>query len=189
VYTIQLAQRSNIHPIIAVAGRAQDHVASMLDFSKGDAIVDYRQGDEAVVKGIRDALDGRKLEHAFDATVDHNSYINLSKVVDLEAGKITLVLPPKDDLTGLHKEIPESIHQSLTVVGDVHGPQADLGYLYSRYFTKGLEEGWFRAQNQEECPGGLDGVENALKKLKDGSASATKFIFKVADTPGVGNSN
>jgi NADPH2:quinone reductase len=35
--------------------------------------------------------------------------------------------------------------------------------LYTRYFTRGLEEGWFRGQRQEECPGRLEGVEGALK--------------------------
>ena len=93
-YAIQFAKHSNIHPIIAVAGKAQDHVRSMLDSSKGDAIVDYRNGDKAVVQDIRNALQGRKLLHAYDATAGSNSFVNLSKVVEHEGGKITLVLPP-----------------------------------------------------------------------------------------------
>ena len=63
---LQLAVRSNIHPLICVAGKAQDHVKSMIDTSKGDTIVDYRNGDEAVVQGIKDALKGQKLEYAYD---------------------------------------------------------------------------------------------------------------------------
>ena len=126
-YVIQLAQRSNIHPIIAAAGKAREHVANMLDTSKGDVIVDYRKGDDAVVQGIKDALKGQKLEHTFDATADQNSYVNLSKVLDLETGKITLLLPPKGTMSGKHKEIPESIDQSLTMVGDCQGAQADWG--------------------------------------------------------------
>lgn len=186
-YAIQLAKRSNIHPIIAVAGKAQAHVQSMLDPSLGDAIVDYRNGDEAVVQGIKDALQGRKLLHAFDATAVKSSVLNLTKVIDVEAGRITLVLGPGRDFGGRHADIPASVHQSLSNVFDVHGPQAELAYVYSRYFTRGLQEGWFRAQNQEVCAGGLEGVEDALKRLKDGSASATKFVFRIADTPGVGS--
>ena len=159
----------------------------MLDPSKGDIVIDYRAGAEAIVQGIESALQGQKLEHAYDATADHGSWTNICKVLDHETGRITLVLPPKDDLAGKHKDIPASIHQSNTNVSDVQGPQSDLGYLYSRYFTKGLEDGWFRGQRQEECPGGLEGVEGAFKRLKDGSASATKFVFKIADTPGVGS--
>jgi hypothetical protein len=48
--------------------------------------------------------------------------------------------------------------------------------MYSRYLTRGMAEGWFRPQKQEECPRGLEGVE--VKRLKDGSSSATKFVFK-----------
>jgi NADPH2:quinone reductase len=188
-YVIQLAKRSNIHPIIAVAGKAQEHVRSMLDPSRGDAVVDYRDGDDAVVQGIKDALQGRKVEHAYDATAGSNSFVNLSKVVDLENGKITLVLPPLHDLTAKHAEIPASIEQSQSNVFDVHGSQAELGYVYSKYFTRGLAEGWLQAQKQEECPGGLDGVEAALRTLKNGSSSATKFVFRIADTPGVSSSS
>jgi NADPH2:quinone reductase len=73
------------------------------------------------------------------------------------------VLPPATDLAVKHEDIPASMHQSMTNVSDVQGPQSDLGYLYTRYFTRGLEEGWFRGQRQEECPGRLEGVEGALK--------------------------
>ena len=186
-YAIKLAKRSNIHPIIAIAGRAQDHVTKLLDASKGDVVIDYREGNEAIVQGIKSALKGQKLQYAYDATAEHNSWVNICKVLDHETGKITLVLPPMDNIAGKHEDIPASIDQSMTVVGDVHGPQSDVGYLFSRYFTKGLEEGWFRGQKQEECPGGLEGIEGALKRLKDGSASATKFVFKIADTPGAGS--
>ena len=186
-YAIQLAKRSNIHPIIAIAGRVQDHVTSLLDVSQGDAIIDYRKGNEEIVQGIKAALKGQKLEYAYDATAGSNSWVNICKVLDHETGKITLVLPPMDDLGGKHKAISASIDQSMTVMGDVHGPQSDIGYFFSRYFIKGFEEGWFKGQRQEERPGGLEGIEGALKRLKDGSASAVKFVFKVADTPGAGS--
>ncbi|EAU38810.1 conserved hypothetical protein [Aspergillus terreus NIH2624] len=55
-YAIQLARRSNIHPIIAVAGRGIPFVEGLLDRSKGDSVIDYRQGDDAVISGIRAAL-------------------------------------------------------------------------------------------------------------------------------------
>jgi NADPH2:quinone reductase len=55
-YAIKLAQLSNIHPIIAVAGRGHKFVEELITRSKGDAIVDYRNGDESVVSGIKEAL-------------------------------------------------------------------------------------------------------------------------------------
>ena len=180
-YAIQLAQRSNIHPIIAVAGHAQQHVEGFIDRSKGDTIVDYRGGDGAVVQGIKDALKGQKLRHAFDAVSEKGSYQNLTKVLEPEGSKITLVLPGRD-----YSDIPENIEHSVTTVGSVHNESKDFGYVYSRYLSKGLEEGWFRPQPHEVVPGGLEGVQTALQNLKDGKASAVKYVFRIADTPGVG---
>lgn len=183
-YTIQFALKSNIHPLICVAGRASDHVEKIIDRSKGDTIVDYRNGDEAVVKGIKDALKGQKLEYAYDAVSEKNSYQNIGQVLDPKNGKITFVLPGKD-----YQGLPEGIEKTVTRVGDVHGNPDDLkefGYVYFRYISKGLAEGWFKAQPQEIVKGGLEGVEQALQNLKDGKASAVKYIFKIEDTPGSG---
>lgn len=178
-YAIQLAKRSNIHPLICVAGRGEKHVESMIDRSKGDTIVDYRKGDEAVVQGIKDALKGEKLSYCFDAVSEKNSYQNVSKILDPH-GKITLVLPGKE-----YEEIPKTVEKSTTRVGDVHGALKDFGYVYFRYVSKGLDEGWIKSQPQQVMKGGLEGVQEALQNLKDGKASAVKYIFKIADTPGV----
>lgn len=179
-YALQLALKSNIHPIICVAGRAASHVESFIDRSKGDTIVDYRKGDEAVVSGIKEALKGEDLHYAFDCVSEKGSYQNLSKVLKPQGSHITLVLPGKD-----YSEIPEGITTSTTMVGDVHGNLKDFGYVYFRYLTRGLEEGWFKPQPQEVVPGGLGGVQTALANLKEGNASAVKYVFKIADTEGV----
>lgn len=177
-YTLQLATRANIHPLICVAGRAQAHVEQFIDRFKGDTIIDYRKGDEAVSQGIKDALKGQKLEHAFDAVSDNNSYQNICKVLE-PAGKITLVLPGKD-----YSDIPKGVQWSTTNVGETHKNKKDLGFVYSRLFTRGLQEGWFKAQPQEIVPGGLGGIQSALERLKDGTASAVKYIFEVNKTEG-----
>lgn len=129
-YAIQLANRSNIHPLICISGKAQKHVEAMIDRSKGDTIIDYRNGDEAVVKGIKEALKGAKLYHAFDAVSEKGSYQNICQVLEPN-GKITLVLPGKD-----YKEIPETVQQTTTTVGSVHEELKDFGYVHSRYVRK-----------------------------------------------------
>jgi hypothetical protein len=188
-YVLQLALKSNLHPLICIAGRASAHVERLLDNSQGDAIVDYRQSNEDVAKGIRKALKGQKLEYAYDAVSEKESYHIISDVLDKTTGKITLVLPPK---TGWNTDYPpediaEGIQQSTTNVGAVHRDLKDLGYVYCRYFTRSLAEGWFKAQPQEVVPGGLGGVQNALQNLKDGKASAVKYVFKIGDTKGAGS--
>ena len=189
-YAIQLARRSNIHPLICVAGRAQEHVEKMIDRSKGDTVIDYRKGNEAVVQGIKDALNGQKLEYAYDAVSESEkgSVGNIAKVIDPKTGKSTFVLPPPGGgWTDRFPELPEGVHDSKTNVGSVHSDVKDLGYVYSRYFTRGLEEGWFRGQPTEVVPGGLGGVQKALEKLKNGSASAVKYVFRISETEGAGS--
>lgn len=154
-YTIQLALRSNIHPLICVAGKARAHVEKLLDPSKGDTIVDYRDGDEACVAGLKKALNGQKLEYAYDAVSEKGSVANIAKVLDPNSGKITFVLPFKK----YDEELPAGVEHTITRVGDVHGTPDDLwefGFVYSRYIAKGLAEGWFKPQPQEVMPGGLE---------------------------------
>ena len=180
-YAVQLATKSGIHPLICVAGKGIPFVEGMIDKAKGDTIVDYRQGDEAVVEGIRKAVpQGQVLMYAFDAVSEKGSYQNISKVLSPQGGKIALVLPGKD-----YSEIPKGIQQSQTRVGSVHAEDKDFGFAWFRLFGRALQEGWLKPHPQEVIPGGLDGVETGLRNLKEGKASAVKYIFRIADTPGV----
>ncbi|KAK3055424.1 hypothetical protein LTR09_003344 [Extremus antarcticus] len=184
-YALQFALKSNIHPLICVAGRAAAHIEPLLDQSKGDTIVDYRQENDKVVAGLREALGDKKLEYAFDAVSEKGSYQNIAQVLDHQTGRITFVLPGKK-----YDDIPDSIEKTITRVGDVHGKPDDLrefGYVYFRYIGKGMAVGWFKAQPQEIVEGGLEGVQKGLEGLKEGRASAVKYIFRVGDTPGAGS--
>ena len=180
--------------MIVVAGRAQSFVEKLIDRSKGDTIIDYRKGDEAVVAGIKDALKKNglsEIHHAFDAVSEHNSYQNISKVLS-KPSKLTLVLPGKE-----YKEVPEYVEKTTTMVGSVHmdnEPDSilgkagvttsgkDFGFVFFRLFSRGLQEGWFTAHPYEVVPGGLNGVEKGLSDLQNGVNSATKYIFKIEDT-------
>ena len=179
-YAIQLAKRANIGPIIAVAGRGIPFVESLLDKSNGDIVVDYRKGDDSVVKEIKAGIpSGRELKYCFDAVSEKGSYVNASHVL-AKGSKIALVLPGRE-----YPEIPEHIEKAQTMVGDVHGPQTDFGHAWFRLFSKGLQQGWFKAHPHTVIPGGLTGVQEGLKNLREGKASATKYVFRIAETPGV----
>jgi NADPH2:quinone reductase len=174
-YAIQLAKKSNIHPIITVAGRGIGFVEGLIDRSKGDTIVDYRDGDEAVVESIRKALGGKKLFYAYDAISEKGSYINISKVIE-KGGRIALVLQAKD--------IPKDIYYSSISVGDVHKEEyKDFGRVHFLNVKQGLEDGWLKAHPHVVVKGGLAGIEKALRDLKEGKASATKYVFRIQDTP------
>lgn len=183
-YAIQLARRSNIHPIIAVAGRGIPFVEGLLDRSKGDAVIDYRQGDDAVISGIRAALAAAgqdEVKAAYDAVSENGSYVNLSRVI-APGGKIALVLPAKK-----YPEIPDAVQQETLSVGEVHGTpkDQDFGHVFFRLIEKGLRDGWFKPHPHVVVPGGLGGLQQALTDLKGGKASAVKYVVRIAETEGV----
>lgn len=175
IYVVQLALRANIHPLICVAGNSQDHVKSFINPAKGDTVIDYRAGDDAVVEGIKKASDGREILYAYDAVSEKGSYINLGKALSPGA-KVTTVLPVKGE------DVPGNMDVSRTMVGSVHTDEKDLGFVYLRYIAKGLQDGWFKPQPQEVVPGGLNGIQAGLDNLKAGKASAIKYVFRIGDT-------
>ncbi|KAL8645286.1 MAG: hypothetical protein Q9210_006794 [Variospora velana] len=188
-YAIQLAQLSNIHPLICVAGRGIPFVETLVSREKGDVIFDYREGDTKLIEKLKSVVNaaGGKVEYAFDTISEHGSFTNICEVLDQETGQITLVLPGQD-----FSAIPKSIRQSTTYVGTVHSSvgtkergDADFGFVMFRFFGRGLQEGWFRGHPHEVVPGGLAGVGGALRDLKEGKASAVKYVFRLEDTEGV----
>ena len=197
-FAIQMAVQSNIHPLICVAGRGIPHVESLIDQKKGDIVLDYRNGDDSLVQDLKLAVQnaGGKVEHAFDCVSEHNSYQNISQVLDPKTGQITLVLPGRD-----YSAIPAGITKTTTMVaqsysvGDSEPWQKKTGntlvgneefaYTFFRYFGRGLDKGFFKPHPFQVMPGGLAGVQHALQNLKDGKASAVKYVFRIADTEGV----
>ncbi|KAL2268438.1 hypothetical protein VTJ83DRAFT_3284 [Remersonia thermophila] len=205
IYAVQLALRSGIQPIIAVAGRAKDYVASFLDPGRrGDLVIDYRDGDEAVVKALVDALQAHRRRsgpgpvYVLDAVSEGSSLPNLGAALrqvlgssssssdgDAASGgsKVTFVLHTAEPKAA--EVFPAGVERTITTVGDVHQDAKDFGYVYFRYMARGLQEGWFKPQRTEVVPGGLGGIETALRNLKEGKASAVKYVFRIAETAGV----
>ena len=196
-FAIQMARQSNIHPLICVAGKGIPHVEKLIDSSKGDVVLDYREGNEKLVENLKAAVEkaGGKVEYAFDTVSDHGTYVNICQVLDHKTGKITLVLPNRK-----YEEIPDTIEKSTTFVGAAHmgtdpepwqkktGMQTgneEFAMAFFRYFGRGLQKGFFKGHPYEVVRGGLGGVETALRNLKDGKASAVKYVFRIEDTEGV----
>ena len=69
-----------------------------------------------------------------------------------------------------------------------HVTRKDLGYIWSRYLGRLLEDGRLKGHPYEVIPGGLNGVLIGLQKLRDGKASGIKDVYRIEetdDTPGV----
>ncbi|KAL4876770.1 GroES-like protein [Aspergillus karnatakaensis] len=183
-FAIKLAQNSNIHPIIAIAGKACPYVETLIDKSKGDAVIDYRSGVEATITAVKGSLKSAGHEdvfHALDAAIVAESGEVLRQTV-APGGQIDFVLPNDFDVSPAVK--------SYTSVGSVHNipgypHNAEIGYVFSRYLTRALQNGTLTGHPYEVRERGLEGVQQALRDLKAGKASAVKYVFRIADTPGL----
>lgn len=181
-FAVKLLVRADVHPIIAVAGRGTKYVESLLDKGKGDVVVDYRAED--VVGELKKAVpSGGKLRFAFDAVSEHGSSANIAAVLDPEGGAVTTVLPGRE-----HPEFGKGVKLTLTTVGSVHGVPDDLsglGFAWFRLFGEGLRKGWFSGHPYEVVPGGLGGVGTGLNNLREGKASAVKYVYRIEETEGL----
>jgi NADPH:quinone reductase-like Zn-dependent oxidoreductase len=177
-FAIKFAKLSNIHPIIAVAGKGAPFVEDLLEPSKGDT--------DVVRSKIRAAANGAPVHHAFDAVSEKGSHVNLGAALT-KPGAITTVLPTESD------EAADGIAIRRTMVGSVHMPPAEgkalgdkeFGAAFFQFIGRGLAQGWFSGHPYEVRKGGLGGVEGALKDLEAGKASAVKYVVRIAETEGV----
>ena len=196
-YAIQLARQSNIYSLICVAGRGIPYVERLIDQSKGDVVLDYRNGKEQFVQDFRAAVQnvGGKIEYVFDVVSEHGSWDNICQVLDCKSGRITLVTFGEE-----YKEIFKTIERSTIYVGAAQigidpdpwqkktGMQTgneEFALSHFRYVSRGLHKGYFKPHPYEVVPGGLGGIQGALQNLKDGKASAVKYVFRLEETEGV----
>lgn len=70
-------------------------------------------------------------------------------------------------------------------MGTVHQTDREFAAAWFRLFAMGLKEGWFSGHPHEVVAGGLGGIEKALQNLKDGKASAVKYVFRIEETEGI----
>ncbi|CAG9981337.1 unnamed protein product [Clonostachys byssicola] len=196
-YALQLAQRSNLHPIICVAGQSTTQIREFMNPVHGDVVIDYRLGAEQTVSSIKHALGGKPLLYAFDAVSDHGSDRIIGSVISPEKSRMSIVQPrgrarlPRDfsipetfrvpALLG----VPDGVDVIYTSVGRVHSSEKQLGFVFSRYISQGIQEGWFRPHPHEVMPGGLYGVGQALENLHHGQVHFSKYVFRIGDTEGI----
>jgi NADPH:quinone reductase len=184
-YAIKLAQASNIHPLIVIAGNSMEYVESLLSREKGDRIVDYRLGQEGFIDGVQKAVSDAGLSevrYAYDAITGNNSFQNISRVLAKDS-KLCLVLPNLDfSCIPNYIETYQSAVASLfeKTKGRKKNLDQDFGLVYFRWFAKALKEGALTGHPFEIIPGGLGGVQQGLNSLKSGRNRATKYVFEIS---------
>lgn len=184
-YAVKLAQASNIHPLIVIAGNSIQYVESLINREKGDAIIDYRVGEQGFIDGVQKVLSDSGLpevKYAYDAITGHNSFQNISKLL-AKNSRLCLVLPNLD-----FSSIPGYIETSQSAVASIFQKNGegkknldqDFGFVYFRWFGKALKEGILTPHPFDVVPGGLQGVERGLNDLKAGKNRASKYIFEIS---------
>ncbi|CAK7213176.1 hypothetical protein SBRCBS47491_001713 [Sporothrix bragantina] len=203
-FAVQLARKSNVHPIIGIAGSSKDLVLDLLGDGVekyGDAVVDYRnKSEEELIASVKEAMvaaakhypdykdrpEALQVTRAYDPMSYEGGYITLAKILQGPDARLATVAP-----RFTYKELEgraEPLHLGKTFAGIAHGDNAadrDLSYVYLRYVARGLQEGWFRGHPYEVVPGGLDGIKQALKDLKAGKAHGLKYVLRIAETEGL----
>ncbi|KAL9085280.1 MAG: hypothetical protein Q9159_004789 [Coniocarpon cinnabarinum] len=190
--TVRLAQASNIHPLICVAGSGIAKVQPLLNAGKGDIVLDHRVGWDELVKQICAAVPSNaKLTKAFDVVSEDESWMACASALD-KPSHLLITLPPAN------KEIPTSIRQTAVMAGSLwqelkstsgqdigdlglkDGEGKRWGSVFARDVEGLLERGELGAPEVEVVEGGLkDGVESALRRLrreKEGKRFAVRVI-------------
>jgi NADPH:quinone reductase-like Zn-dependent oxidoreductase len=137
-FAIKLARNSNIHPIIAIAGKGSHYVETLLDSTKGDIVIDYRNGADETISRIRAHLKAGnygEVQHGLDPGIGLPSQKVLTEIV-MPDGSINLVLPSDFDAGSATK--------TSTSVAIVHNQDngaygadgSDLGFVTCRWFTR-----------------------------------------------------
>ncbi|PYH84596.1 zinc-binding oxidoreductase-like protein ToxD [Aspergillus uvarum CBS 121591] len=174
-FVIKWLQRADIHPVIGIAGRGQDYAKSLMSTDKGDVVIDYRDGESAVIRAIRDAIPaGESLQYAVDAVSETSSFKVIHEVLDQTSGAVSIVTPERP------KELAPTIRVEFSNVGTYHTEDRDFAWVWTRVVSRGLFDGWLKPHPHTLVPGGLNGVQSALTNLRAGKASAVKYVVQVS---------
>jgi NADPH:quinone reductase-like Zn-dependent oxidoreductase len=183
-FAAKYARISGLGPIVGVAGRNKELAKKLADY-----VVDYRNGEDALVAAVEEALVkeglGSKVPYVFDAISEDGSLEATLRFLDLNGGTVGVVLPPalfaRD---GENFKYPPGVNAVNSALPMIHSVHKDFGYIWSRHMGRILADGRLKAHPHEVVPGGLGGVLTGLQKLKDGNASGVKYVFRIEETKG-----
>ncbi|KAK4693824.1 hypothetical protein P7C71_g3642, partial [Lecanoromycetidae sp. Uapishka_2] len=196
-FAIKLAKASNVHPIVAIAGGSSEYVGTLLDATKGDRLVDYRNGVQTMQKDVLEALGGLKVRHAVDCISSNGTWVPLAQLLDCEGKGVLSVVSGSNKYDEV--EIPRGVNILYTYVGTVHEgaykpsmpkqpvdkEEVERDIEWVKVFVgrvgEMLERGEISGHPFRVVPGGLEGVEEGLRKLKSGEAKGYKFVYRVLE--------
>jgi NADPH:quinone reductase len=181
-FAAKLARLAGVKPIIGIAGRASEFASTVADF-----VLDYRQGEDALVAAVEELLAkeglGDKIPLVFDAISEAGSLETTLRFLEPNGGVVSTVLPPA--LFAREKEnfhYPPGVTSINSALPRVHSTHKDWVYIWSRYLGRLMEAGRLSGHPYEVIPGGLEGVLVSLQNLRSSKASAVKYVCRVEET-------
>ncbi|WYZ42364.1 hypothetical protein EsH8_VI_000063 [Colletotrichum jinshuiense] len=188
-FGVKLAKKAGVHPLIAVGSKNSAFVTPLLEKEKGDVFLDYTQfeSQDKLAEKLREVIKGTgsRCFRVFDTVSENGSFAMLGKAIagPPEEGtgfkpRITTVLPGKD-----YGGIDKSVEVVVTSVGRVHDEEGEgrlFALIWARVFAEGLRTGWFKSHPYEVVDG-FEGLEGALKGLRDGTVRAKKMVIRIAE--------
>jgi NADPH2:quinone reductase len=192
-FTVKLAALTNIHPIIAIAGKSGNIISSVLDPTKGDILLDYRVGKDVLVQEVRQAAP--ELHHIVDSICTDDTVDLLSPLLARKDSTYVFMLG------GAHQQrIPTYVNSESpfapglwepTDLESPDGPKSPniapraFTHAFFSYLTFALQERLLKGHPYEVLPNGLASIEEGMVGLRDGKNSGNKYLFRIADTPGL----
>jgi NADPH2:quinone reductase len=192
-FSIKFAKASNIHPIIAIGGGSKEYASSLLDVTKGDTWIDYREGVEEMKAKVKLALGSIPALHAVDCISEKGTWIPVSQMLS-PGGQVSVF---SGGNTYEESEIARDVIIKYNYVGAVHSgaylptmpkqPEKgvvinapEFAFVLFRYISRMLSNGKFEGHPYETIPGGLQGVATGLQRLKNGEARGRKFVYIIS---------
>ncbi|KAI9021869.1 chaperonin 10-like protein [Hyaloraphidium curvatum] len=185
-FAVQLAKIAGLY-VVGVAGGS----AALAKELGSDAVVDYRGKDSAVadLKAAMAAAEGVAFRHAYDAisakSGGSTTTLQLAEALQPEGGRLTTVLPTKEETEPEAAGMPKNVAIDRTMVGTAHDKAKDGEFAEKWFRIMGdwLENGKFKANAVKLVPGGLAGVLEGLKLLQEDMVSGVKLVYHPDETP------
>ena len=148
-----------------------------------DEVIDYRGKSAEELTSAIAAAAGGKIRHAFDCISEGGTLEAISAALGKNGGgQVTFVLAYSDEVLAA---LPRSVQAGRTMVAEAYGGDAEFATKWFAEVGKWLEAGSFKAQKVTVIPGGLSGVEEGLRRLRNNEVRSEKFVYLIKDTPGV----
>lgn len=178
-FAVQLAKRAGLY-VIGIAGAGGDLAKSL----GADVVVDYR-GKASLVEDLKAAIAAAKgitFNHAYDAITstsgDSTTTLQLAQALQPQGGFLTTVLPSKEETEPASVGFPSNVKLDRTMVGTAHDLATDGKFAekWFRILGQWLEDGKLKANTVKVMPGGLAGVKEGLRLLKENKVSGEKLV-------------